>query len=86
MSVEDVMAEHGFRLSASCAGKAYFTKFIRHEGKSAYVAVTDATGEGFPSTLEEPVKVTVYDMRSGDEIGDAREISSLAAYLESMRE
>ena len=86
MSVEDVMAEHGFRLSASCAGKAYFTKFIRREAKSAYVAVTDATGEGFPSTLEEPVKVTVYDMRSGDEIGDAREISSLAAYLESMRE
>ncbi len=84
MSVEEKMAERGFQLSASCAGKAYFTKFIRHEGKSAYVSVTDATGEGFPTTLEEPVKVTIYDMRSGDEIGEAREIDSLAAYLESL--
>jgi hypothetical protein len=36
--------------------------------------------------MEEPVKVTIYDMRSGDEIGEAREVSSLAAYLESMAE
>lgn len=86
MSVEDVMTEHGFRLSASCAGKAYFTKFIRHGGKSAYIAVTDATGEGFPNTMEEPVKVTIYDMRSGDEVGDTLNVSSLAAYLESIKE
>ena len=85
MSVEDVMEENGFRLSASCAGKAAYTKFTQHQGKRAYIMVTDAKGEGFPSSLDEPVRVTIHDFRSGDDL-DSREVSSLGSYLESLKE
>ncbi|MFZ2448284.1 MAG: hypothetical protein WAW37_18145 [Syntrophobacteraceae bacterium] len=86
MSVEAVMEEHGFRLSASCAGKASFTKFVKYGAKRAYVAVTDVKGDGFPISLDEPVRVTIYDMRSGDELEDARDFGTLSSYLESIKE
>ena len=86
MSVEEVMEKHGFRLSASCAGKASYTRFVSHKGKRAYVTVTDKSGEGFPGTLDEPVRVTLFDFRSGDELEEAKEIASLGAYLESLGE
>lgn len=86
MSVEEVMEKKGFRLSASCAGKASFTKFLKHEGKRAYITVTDAGGEGFPNTMEEAVLVTLFDARSGDELGEPQNFSSLGAYLETVQE
>jgi hypothetical protein len=86
MSVEEIMEKHGFRLSASCAGKASYTKFISHEGRRAYVSVTDANGEGFPVSLDEPVRATIYDLRSGDELKDSQNMSSLRSYLESIDE
>jgi hypothetical protein len=86
MSVEEVMQEHGFNLAASCAGKASFTKWIKYKGKRAYVAVHDATGESFPTTMEEPVRVAIHDLRSGDEVEPAQTISSLSAYLASLQE
>lgn len=86
MSVEDVMREHGFNLSASCAGKAAYTKFTEYNGKRAYISITDAKGEGFPISLDEPVLVTIYDFRSGDELEEARQVESLGDYLESMNE
>jgi hypothetical protein len=84
MSVEAVMKNHGFNLSASCAGKASYTKWIKHQGRRAYITVNDVTGDSFPNTLEEPVRVAIYDLRSGDEIEASRDIRSLSSYLESL--
>ena len=86
MSLEEVMKSHGFNFSASCAGKGSYTKWIKYNGKRAYIAVNDASGEGFPVTLEEPVRVTIHDLRSGDEVEDPLEISSLSSYLASLNE
>ncbi|OGR05181.1 MAG: hypothetical protein A3K23_05415 [Desulfobacca sp. RBG_16_58_9] len=86
MSVEEVMKTHGFNLSASCAGKASYTKWIKHKGKRAYITVNDVSGESFPITLEEPVRVAIHDLRSGDELEAPQDISTLSAYLESLEE
>jgi hypothetical protein len=84
MAVEDAMKEHGFRISASCAGTAWYTKFLEYKGKRAYITVTDQGGEELPQTLEEPVQVTIYELRSGDELEEAQRISSLDSYLKSL--
>ncbi len=86
MNVEEVMKEHGFNLAASCAGKASYTKWIKHRGKRAYITVNDVTGESFPTTLEEPVRVTIHDLKSGDELEAPQDIGSLNSYLESLKE
>ncbi len=86
MSIEEVMKEQGFNLSASCAGKASYTKWIKFGGKRAYVTVHDAGGESFPTSLEEPVRVAVHDLKSGNELEPPREYSSLRAYLDSLAE
>ena len=86
MSVEDILKEHGFNFSASCGGKASYTKWVKHNGKRAYITVNDATGDGFPATLEEPVKVAVHDLKSGNELEPPQDISSLKVYLESLTE
>ena len=86
MNLEEIMKSHGFNFSASCAGKGSYTKWIKYQGKRAYIAVHDASGEGFPTTLEEPVRVAVHDLRSGDEVEPGREVDSLSAYLGSLQE
>ncbi len=86
MSVEEVMTSHGFNFSASCAGKGSYTKWIKYQGKRAYVTVNDASGDGFPTTLEEPVRVAIHDLRSGDELEASQDIGSLSSYLESLQE
>ena len=86
MSLEEEMKSHGFNFSASCAGKGSYTKWIKHRGKRAYIAVTDASGEGFPATLDEPVRVAIHDLRSGDDLEAAQDINSLRSYLESLDE
>jgi hypothetical protein len=86
MNVEEVMEKHGFRIAASCAGKASYTKFIKYKGRRAYVTVTDVNGDGIPKTLDEPVRVETFDLRSGDELEPGQNISSLSAYLESINE
>jgi len=86
MSVEEVMKEYGFNLAASCAGKASFTKWIKYKGKRAYITINDLSGESFPSTLEEPVRVAIHDLKSGKEVEPYQEISSLGSYLESVQE
>ncbi len=86
MSVEEVMKTHGFNLSASCAGKASYTKWIKHRGKRAYITVNDVSGDSFPNTLDEPVRVAIHDLRSGDELEAAQDISSLSSYLASLNE
>lgn len=84
MSVEETMTARGFRLSAGCSGEASYTKFVQYQGKRAYVSVTNADGKGFPTSLEDPVSVVTYDLRSGDELGPATNFDSLSAYLESI--
>jgi hypothetical protein len=86
MNIEEVMKDHGFNLSASCAGKASYTKWIKHNGKRAYITVNDASGDSFPTTMEEPVRVTLHDLKSGNELEVPQNISSLSAYLESLQE
>jgi len=86
MSVDEVMKTHGFNFSASCAGKGSYTKWTKCRGKRAYIAVHDASGEGFPTTLDEPVRVAIHDLRSGDELEASQDISSLRSYLESFIE
>jgi len=86
MSVEEVMKSHGFNLAASCAGKASYTKWIKYRGKRAYITVNDVSGESFPTTLEEPVRVIIHDLRSGDELEAPQDIGSLSSYLESLSE
>ena len=86
MSVDEVMQDHGFNFSASCAGKGSYTKWIKYNGKRAYIAVHDVSGDGFPSTLDEPVRVAIHDLRSGDELEAPQDISSLSAYLASLAE
>lgn len=78
------MEKHGFRLSASCSGKAAFTKFMTHKGRRAYISVTGAGGDGFPTSPEEPVRVAIVEMKSGDEIDPAMDFASLGAYLETI--
>jgi len=86
MSVKEKMSKHGFRLSASCSGKAAYTKLVEHQGKSAYISVTSADGDGLPTTLDEPVRVIIYDMSSGDEVEPGKDFSSVGTYLESIGE
>jgi hypothetical protein len=86
MSLEEVMKSHGFNFSAGCAGKGSYTKWVKHRGKRAYVAVTDASGEGFPASLDEPVRVAIHDLRSGDELETPQDFGSLSAYLASLDE
>ena len=86
MSVEEVMEQHGFRLSASCAGQAWYTKFLNYQGTRAYVTVMDKDGEGLPQSLDEPVLVGIYELRSGDELESRQNFGSLNSYLESLEE
>ncbi len=48
------------------------------------MAVTDLTEEGLPGSLEEPVRVCIIDLKSGDELEPCREVGSLQAYLDSL--
>jgi hypothetical protein len=83
MNLEEIMKTHGFNLSASCAGKASYTKWIRYNGKRAYITVNDDSGDNLPTTLEEPVRVAILDHKSGDEL-EANRLGSLGSYLESL--
>ena len=86
MTIEEMMKDHGFNLSASCAGKASYTKWIKYQGKRAYITVNDVSGDNLPTTLEEPVRVAVHDLKSGNELEDPQNISSLGSYLETLGE
>lgn len=85
MSIEEIMKENGFKISASCAGQAWYTKFVKYKGRRAYITVTDKGGEGLPTSLDEPVLVGIHDVRSGDELEASQNISSLESYLKSLK-
>jgi hypothetical protein len=83
-NVEAVMEEHGFRLSASCGGQASYTKTIPFQGRRALISVNEQGGGGLPVSMNDPVLVTVTDLRSGDDVEPARTFSTLAEYLTSV--
>jgi hypothetical protein len=78
------MEEHGFRLSASCAGHAAYTKTIPFHGRRALISVSEQGGEGVPVSMNEPVRVTITEWRSGDDVEPSRTFSTLAEYLASL--
>jgi hypothetical protein len=80
------MEDHGFRLSAGCSGKASYVKNVRHDGNRAYISVTMPEGEGMPTTLEEPILVTVYDLKTGDALEEGQGFDSVSEYLETVKE
>lgn len=84
MNIDEIMRKHGFRMSASCGGTASYTKTVHHEGKQAYIALTDEYEAGVPDSLDQPVRVGIYDAGSGDEIEPVHDIDSLRSYLESL--
>ena len=86
MSIDEVMSSHGFNFSASCGGKGSYTKWIKYQGKRAYATVHDVSGESFPTNLDEPVRVAIHDLKSGNELETPRDINSLISYLESLNE
>jgi hypothetical protein len=86
MNVEETMGAHGFSLSLGCSGEGSYTKHVKTQGKRAYVSVTTVDGNGFPTSMEEPVTVVVYDSKSGDELGPGLSFDSLSAYLDSLGE
>lgn len=86
MNVEEVMEKHGFRIAASCAGKASYTKWVKYNGSRAYVNVTAPDEYGLPGSLDEPVRVCIFDLKSGDELEPCRDVGSLKSYLESLNE
>ncbi len=86
MNVEEKLAEYGFRLSAGCSGKAAYTKFVQHEGRRAYISVTSLASEDLPTTLEEPIHVVTYDLKSGDELDAGHDFKSLQEFLEKHRQ
>ena len=85
MGIEEVMTSHGFNFSASCGGKGSYTKWIKYRGKRAYIAITDPSGESFPTSLADPVRVAIHDLRSGDEVEPGREVGSLGSFLKSLQ-
>ena len=86
VNVEEVMNLHGFRISASCGGQAWYTKFLEYKGRRAYVTVMNKGGEGLPQSLDDPVLVGIYELRSGDELEACLNVRSLNSYLQSLKE
>jgi hypothetical protein len=84
MDVEEIMEKHGFRLSASCGGQAAYTRTLMHNGRRAVLSVTAQDNDGLPASMDEPVRVGISDLRSGDDLEVSRQFSSLTAYLESL--
>uniref|UniRef100_A0A7C5AMU5 Uncharacterized protein n=1 Tax=Desulfobacca acetoxidans TaxID=60893 RepID=A0A7C5AMU5_9BACT len=80
------MTSHGFNFSASCGGKGSYTKWIRYQGKRAYISVTDKSGESFPTSLEEPIRVSIHDLKTGEEVEPPREFVNLDAFLATLKE
>jgi len=85
MSIEEVMKSYGFNIAASCAGIALYTRWIKYKGKRAYVSITDTNGKCLPLTLNEPVEVRIYDLRSGDDMGEPQHFESLQSYLDTLK-
>jgi len=84
MEVEKIMEDHGFSVSSSCSGFEWYKKTIKHQGKDAFITVTDAESSSLPASLDDPVVVELYDLDSGNELEKSRRFESLKSYLDSL--
>jgi hypothetical protein len=84
MSLEETMKAYGFNLAASCAGIASYTMWIKHKGKRAYISVTDINEKDLPQTLDDPVNVSIIDLKSGDELEKPQKFETLKSYLDTL--
>lgn len=77
------MREHGFSPSENRGGARWYSRPIRYEGKEALLAVKNDAGIGLPQSLQEPVRVGIHDLQTGDEIRSKR-YASLEDYLDAI--
>ena len=86
MSIDEVMTSHGFNFSASCGGKGSYTKWIKHRGETRLYRHHGCKRRGFPTTLDDPIRVAVHDLKSETNLRPPRDIGSLSSYLASLEE
>jgi hypothetical protein len=84
MEIEKIMENHGFSVSSSCSGFEWYKKTIKHQGREAFIAVTDTQSSSLPKSLDDPVLVEIYDLDSGNELEKGRSFDSLKSYLDTL--
>jgi hypothetical protein len=77
------MREHGFSPSENRGGARWYSRPITYEGKEALLAVKNDAGIGLPQSLQEPVRVGIHDLQTGEEIRSKR-YRSLEDYLDAI--
>ncbi len=82
MGIDKIMEEHGFEALSSCGGFEWFKKTIKHQGKDAFITVTDQESAGLPKSMDDPILVELYDLDTGKELEKCRSFESLKSYLE----
>lgn len=85
MDMDKLMEDYGFSVSSSCSGFEWYTKSLTHDGKDAYITITNDDGAGLPGSLDAPVLVEIYDFDSGDAIEKSRRFESLKSYLDGFQ-
>ena len=85
MGINSIMESLGFSASSSGGNCEWYTKPIKYNGKDAFIAITDDGGLDLPESLDEPVYVGIYDIDSGDVIGEVKLVESLKKYLENLK-
>lgn len=84
MALDQIMEEHGFKVSSSCSGFEWFIKRIQYQGNEAFVTVTAEDELHLPDSAEEPVLVSISDVDSGKELEAPRRFESLKSYLDTL--
>jgi len=84
MEINKLMEDYGFSVSSSCSGFEWYKKTIKHEGKDAFITITNNEGLGRPESLKDPIVVEIYDLDSGNEIEKSRRFDSLQSYLDTL--
>jgi len=84
MDVEKIMEDYGFSVSSSCGGFEWFKKTIKHQGKNAFITVTDQESAGLPKSMDDPILVELYDLDTGKELEKCRSFESLKSYLKAL--
>ncbi|MFC1825860.1 hypothetical protein ACFLYZ_00520 [Thermodesulfobacteriota bacterium] len=84
MEINKIMENYGFSVSSSCSGFEWYKKNIKHQGKNAFITITNNEGLGLPESLKNPVIVEIYDLDSGNELEKSLRFDSLQVYLDTL--
>jgi hypothetical protein len=84
MEINKILEDYGFSVSSSCSGFEWYKKDIKHQGKNAFITITNSDGLGLPESLVDPVVIEIYDLDSGNEIGKSQRFDSLQSYLNTL--